>query len=125
MNKKELEEIQNKGYFKRITLNVILSIITLGIYQIFWEYKMICFHKDLVKDEQNVILQTILCAIIPFYLTYKMYKIDTDFYNEFRLKLKLKKDNYAVVAFALFPIISAFSLGIMQSNINLLNNSAN
>ena len=85
----------------------LLSIITFGIYSIYWEVK--------TKDEINSLgadIPTAWLLIVPIANIYWLYKY-AEGYSE-----KVKKDNNGILWFIVFWLISIIMPAIVQSDLN-------
>lgn len=61
---------------RNIATAIILSIVTCGIYSIYWIYTMIRDTNIVTGNEDETTLQVILCLFIPFYSLYWLYTRD-------------------------------------------------
>ena len=85
----------------------LLSIITFGIYSIYWEVK--------TKDEINSLgadIPTAWLLIVPIANIYWLYKYADAYAN------KVKKDNNGVLWFIVFWFVSIIMPAIVQSDLN-------
>ena len=107
---------------KNIATCIILSIVTIGIYGLYWVAKITDESKALAKDENSlpsggmVILLTIVtCGIYGFYWAYKIgqiqYKAEKDH------KIEDAKDN-SVMFLVLEIVFSIVGWALMQNEIN-------
>lgn len=90
-----------------IVVVYLLTIITLGIYGIYWEVK--------TKEEINSLggdIPTAWLLIVPIANIYWLYK-----YAEAYSKL-VKKDNNGVLWFIVFWLVSIIMPAIVQSDLN-------
>ena len=86
---------------------ILLSIITFGIYGIFWTVK--------TKEEINSVggqIPTAWLLIIPFVNIYFWYKYAEDF------SVNVKKDNSPILWFLLFVVISPVAMILVQIELN-------
>ena len=93
----------------RIGICLLLSIITLGIYGIYWQVKTKEELKSLGAD-----IPTAWLLIIPIANIYWTYKY-ADGYST-----KLKKDNNGVLWFLVFYFIGIITPAIVQTDLNKL-----
>lgn len=92
---------------RNIVAVYLLSIITFGIYAIYWEVK--------TKEEINSLgadIPTAWLLIIPIANIYWIYKY-AEGYSE-----KVKKDNNGVLWFIVFWLVSIIMPAIVQSDLN-------
>ncbi len=90
-----------------VVMVYVLTIITFGIYGIYWSVK--------TKDELNSLggdIPTAWLLIIPIASLYWLYK-----YSE-AYSTKLKKDNNGVLWFIVFWLIGIIMPAIVQSDLN-------
>lgn len=94
---------------RNIVLVYVFSIITLGIYAIYWMVS--------TKNEMNELgaeIPTAWLLIIPIANLYWVYKYCEGFAT------KVKKDNHPILWFLLFIIIGIIMPAIVQSELNKL-----
>ena len=92
---------------RNIVAVYLLSIITLGIYGIYWEVK--------TKDEINSLggdIPTAWLIIVPIASIYWLYKYADSFSN------KVKKDKNGILWFIVFWLIAIIMPAIVQSELN-------
>ena len=92
---------------RNIVAVYLLSIITLGIYGIYWEVK--------TKDEINSLggdIPTAWLIIVPIANIYWLYKYADSFSN------KVKKDKNDILWFIVFWLIAIIMPAIVQSELN-------
>jgi hypothetical protein len=90
-----------------VILVYVFSIITFGIYYIYWLVK--------TKGEMNSLgaqIPTAWLLIVPIANIYWFYKYAEGF------SLQVKKDNNAVLWFILFWLVSIITPAIVQSELN-------
>jgi len=90
-----------------VILVYVFSIITFGIYYIYWLVK--------TKTEMNSLgaqIPTAWLLIVPIANIYWFYKYAEGF------SLQVKKDNNAVLWFILFWLVSIITPAIVQSELN-------
>ncbi|MBQ6460815.1 DUF4234 domain-containing protein [Candidatus Saccharibacteria bacterium] len=96
-----------------IVVVYLLSIITFGIYSIYWEVK--------TKEEINSLgadIPTAWLLIIPIANIYWLYKYAEGF------STKVKKDNNGILWFILFWLIGIIMPAIVQSELNKIADGA-
>lgn len=107
---------------RSIATCIILSIVTLGIYGLYWVAKITDESKALAKDENSlptggmvVLLTIVTCGIYSFYWAYKIgqiqYKAEKD------RNLEDAKDNSAIYLI-LEILLSIVGWALMQNEIN-------
>ena len=119
LNGKNYDLLYSKGY-QSIAKNIILSIITLGVYFYIWIYRINVKMKELSDNQTNPGTSLVLYMFIPFYSIYWAYKKGQQF-NEYYLTYNKKTSDYAAV----YLLLAIFGLGIiaialMQSEINTI-----
>jgi hypothetical protein len=119
LNGQNYDLLYSKGY-QSIAKNIILSIITLGVYFYIWIYRINVKMKELSDDQTNAGTSLVLYMFIPFYSIYWAYKKGQQL-NEYYLTYNKKTSDYAVV----YLLLAIFGLGIiaialMQSEINTI-----
>lgn len=103
-----------------IVLCILLSIITLGIYSIYWMYLLVKNTRLIQKNTTSCTGEMLCLIFVPFYSLYWWYTRGE------RVKQEFKKYNYAPVgngvAYLIFAIVglSIVSMSIMQSDFNSL-----
>ena len=104
---------------RSVAMAIIFTIITCGIYAIYWEYKVWNSLYRATNRPSNagldVLLGIITCQLYSIYMMYKGGKMETEAYAMYGLP---EKDETA-----LYLILSIFGLGIislaiLQSNLN-------
>lgn len=116
---------------RSIPMAIILTIITCGIYMIYWEYKILesMYRANDLPSQAgvDVLLSIVTCGIYGLYMLYRAGKMESSAMERYNLPEK----NEA----ALYLILGIFGLGIvsfciLQSGINshladAVNNSSN
>ena len=104
---------------RSIGMAVLLSIITCGIYLIYWEYKL---WDSLYKANNqtssagvDVLLSIVTCGIYLLYMLYKAGKLESSAYALHGLPPK--DDSVLYLILGLF-VLAIVSFCILQSNIN-------
>ena len=75
----DLEKIKLKKYKSGLLRLIILNIFTLGIYKLYWIFKTTKFinQYDTLSAKRDPGMNVILCACVPFYAAYWMFKTIT------------------------------------------------
>lgn len=101
---------------------VIFSLITLGIYGLYWVAKITDDSKILAKDDSSlpsggmvVLLTIVTCGIYGFYWAYKIGQIQYKAAKEH--KIEDAKDN-SVMYLIIEIVFSIINLILMQNEIN-------
>ena len=106
---------------RSVPLAIVLSIITCGIYMIYWEYKMLdsLYRANNLPSSAgvDVLLSIVTCGIYGLYMLYRAGRMESSALSLFNLP---EKDEAA-----LYLILGIFGLGIvsfaiLQSNMNNL-----
>ena len=100
---------------KSIPMLVILSVVTCGIYYLYWLYKTTDSIKNFMNNaEINPTLELILCLFIPFYQLYLFYKCSRIIYKDMTSKVGIDNTEDASV---LLLVLSFVGLGIVSAAI--------
>ncbi|WP_302280369.1 DUF4234 domain-containing protein [Brachyspira pilosicoli] len=100
---------------KSIPMLVILSVVTCGIYYLYWLYKTTDSIKNFMNNaEINPTLELILCLFIPFYQLYWFYKYSRIIYKDMTSKVGIDNTEDASV---LLLVLSFVGLGIVSAAI--------
>lgn len=109
-----------------IVVSIILSLVTCGIYSLYWQYKqMETLNAWLGRDEYNfwmwLLLSIVTCGLYAIYIEYKMAKSITDIQQTEGLTVNTNLPLICLLL-ALFglPIVS---LAIQQNEIDAWYNS--
>jgi ABC-type dipeptide/oligopeptide/nickel transport system permease component len=104
---------------RSVGMAILLSIITCGIYLIYWEYKV---WDSLYKANNlpssagvDVLLSIVTCGIYMFYMLYKAGKMESSAMALYGLPPKDDSVLYLILGIFALAIVS---LAILQSNIN-------
>lgn len=65
--------IEPEGYVK-LWVFIVLYVITFGIYMWFWVYKTVGLFNKKTGSNDGQVQQLLLCAFVPFYTLYWLYK---------------------------------------------------
>jgi hypothetical protein len=102
--------IQNQSSVdKNIALNVILSIVTFGLYFYIWIYKIAFRIKEKKDDSQDPLVTVLLSIFIPFYTIYWIYKVSTLINDHYQ-----KRNGGEAINVSLTVLISVFSLSLVS-----------
>ena len=103
-----------------IAVNIILSIITFGIYFIIWMYRMEVRIRALKKDDSSL-TGVVLCLIfVPFYKIYWFYNREQMFVHTLRQQGQTKDDNSLVYLLLSIFGVSIIAAALMQNDFNRL-----
>jgi len=111
------------GIKRSVGMAVVLSIVTCGIYALYWLYQILSAHYRL-NDKPNgagmdIVLGIITCGIYSIYLMYKLGKLESETFQEHTSTFKDESVLYLILAiFGLSIVVYA----IAQSNLNNLPN---
>ncbi|MDQ2088060.1 DUF4234 domain-containing protein [Herbivorax sp. ANBcel31] len=110
---------------RSVGMSILLSVVTCGIYSIYWMYKvaeeMIAYNNEDGSPGLEVLLSFVTCGIYYFYWNYKMGKriydaqVNTD-------GVTASDDSVLYVLLSIFGL-GLVSVAIMQSNMNKLSGS--
>lgn len=113
---------------KNLVMNIILSLVTCGLYGLYWFVTLTEDAKEFSKDEQMqsgglaLVLTIVTCGIYGFYWAYKMGKMIEQGQKNYGLNAK---DNSI-----LYIVLQLFGLGIvgyclMQNDLNEITRAFN
>ncbi|MBQ7661299.1 MAG: DUF4234 domain-containing protein [Clostridia bacterium] len=105
---------------RKIAVCILLTIITCGLYQIYWDYLLVKNIRAIKKDESSCVGEMLCLIFVPAYSFYWWYtRANT-------VKYEFTKHSYSFNSNSvLFLILEIFRLGIfsriiMQSDFNSL-----
>lgn len=105
---------------RNIGMCIVLSIVTLGIYYIYWEYLMVKNVRCLKNDDSTCVIEMLCLILVPFYSLYWWFTRGTFVKDEFT------NHGYPVtgsgIVYLLLGIFGLFivSMAIMQNDFNSL-----
>ncbi len=105
---------------KNIALSIILSIITFGIYGIYWLSLLVKNIKIITKDTKNCKVEILCFLLIPFYSIYWLYTRGILIENEFKKSNLRSKSNGIVFLILGLLELTIVALAIIQSDFNSL-----
>ena len=105
---------------RKIGVCILLSIVTLGIYTIYWEYLLIQNTRAIQKNESSCTGELLCLVLVPFYSIYWWFT-----------RGKIVKDRFAEhgysaigneILYLIFSVIglAIVSMAIMQNDFNSL-----
>ncbi len=116
----EDEQMEGKGLDTEdnIAINIVLSIITFGIYFIVWLYRMEVRIRRMNDDDRSL-AGVVLCLIfVPFYKIYWFYNREQMFVQSLRKKGQTKDDNSLVYLLLSIFGVSLIAAALMQNDFN-------
>lgn len=100
---------------------IALSIITLGIYLIYWEYLLVKNTRAMQKDDSSCTGEMICLVLVPFYNLYWWFTRGKTVNDEFsKLGYTAKGNEIAYLVLGIFGL-DIVSAAIMQNDFNSLN----
>jgi hypothetical protein len=106
---------------RSVAMAIVFTIITCGVYGIYWLYQLLTSLYHLNKQEStagmDIVFTFITCGIYGIYLAYKIGKMEAEAYRNYGMYPKDDSIMYLVLAIFSFEIIV---WAIVQSNINNL-----
>ena len=105
---------------RKIGVCILLSIITFGIYQIYWEYLLVKNTRAIRKDQSSCTGEMLCLVFVPFYSLFWWFTRGKIVKEEF------SKHGYSAIGNEIaYLILGIFSLGIvsmaiMQNDFNSL-----
>ena len=104
---------------KSIGLCIVLSILTLGIYSLFWLYSFVKKIRLLDGDQKSFIGEYLCLILVPFYAIYWFYISSQKLYRGARAREVYLNDNKTLyLVLAIFIPIAAYA--ILQSDLNTI-----
>ena len=104
---------------RSVATAIILSIVTCGLYELFWTYKL---WDDLYRANgyrssagTDLLLSIVTCGIYYIYMQYKMGKMESEAYQKYGLGHK--DDSVLYIVLSLFGLAIVAEC-IVQSSIN-------
>ena len=105
---------------RNITYSIIFTILTFGIYGIFWNWLLLKNIRTITNDKRKCTGEMLLLTFIPFYSVYWWYKngktVKTEFQNA-DVAVFEKTWVYIILAFVMSGV---FCAAIMQKDFNSL-----
>ncbi len=111
-------------YKRKIGVCIILSIVTFGIYQIYWEYLLVKNTRAIQKNESSCTGEMLCLVLVPFYSLYWWItrgKIVKDQFSEHGYSAVGNEIAYLILC--LFGL-SIVSMAIMQNDFNSLSSES-
>ena len=109
----------NGGYYVDLVKLVILCIVTCGIYEFYWIYKVTEFTNQDGAEYRNPTNKLLLCLFVPFYFLYWIYvtckKIET-----ISAQIGVPANDVTVLALVFYFVFSPVTVVVMQNSINKL-----
>lgn len=105
---------------RRIGVCILLSIVTLGIYQIYWWYLLVENTRAIKKDDSNCTGEMLCLIFVPFYSLYWWFtrgKIVKDEFAEHGYSAIGNEIAYLILGIFRLEIVS---MAIMQHDFNSL-----
>lgn len=107
------------GYHVDVVKLIILCIVTCGIYEFYWIYKVTEFTNQDGGEYRNPTNKLLLCLFVPFYFLYWIYvtckKIET-----MSAQRGVPSNDVTVLALVFYFVFSPVTVVVMQSSINKL-----
>lgn len=109
----------NGGYYVDPIKLIILCIVTCGIYEFYWIYKVTEFTNQDGAEYRNPVNKLLLCLFVPFYFLYWIYvtckKIET-----ISAQRGVPANDVTVLAIVFYFVFSPVTVFVMQNSINKL-----
>jgi len=104
---------------RSIPLAIVFTIITCGIYMIYWEYKILdsLYKANNIPSSAgvDVLLSILTCGIYGLYMLYKAGKMETTAMQVYGMPEKDEAALYLILGIFGLAIVS---FAILQSNLN-------
>ncbi|MCL2171822.1 MAG: DUF4234 domain-containing protein [Defluviitaleaceae bacterium] len=111
---------------RNVGVSIVLSIVTCGIYMIYWWYKVLDdLYKSTNRNESagmSIILSIITCGIYGIYLYYKKGQMEAEMRKLYGHPPRDDSILYLILAIFSLQIIA---LAIVQSNLNKMVHDVN
>lgn len=106
---------------KNIVTCILLSLVTIGIYYIYWEYLLVKNIRTLRGDNSSCVGEMLCLVLVPFYALYWWYTRGEEVKRYF-----VSRSQTTTGSGVLYLILAIFGLGIvdtaiMQNDFNSLN----
>ena len=119
--KEEYTYEQAPIYSRSIPIAIILSIVTFGIYGLYWLYSLANDNNTLTHQEQPSGFKVLVLTIITlgFYELYWLYKAGERI-NEFQLERGIISDNYRSLVYLILGILgwNIIAWAFIQNDLN-------
>lgn len=105
---------------RKIGVCILLSIVTFGIYQIYWQYLLVQNTRAIQKNESNCIGEMLCLMFVPFYSLFWWFtrgNIVKDRFAEHGYSATGNEIVYLLLGIFGFSIVS---MAIMQNDFNSL-----
>ena len=109
--------VNNGGYYVDLVKLVILCIVTCGIYEFYWIYKVTEFTNQDGAEYRNPVNKLLLCLFVPFYFLYWIY-VTCKKIEVMSNQRGVPGNDVTVLAIVLYLVISLGVPAVMQSAIN-------
>lgn len=116
----------NKGTVRSIPMLIILSIVTCGIYYLYWIYKTTDEIKNFMeRDDINPALELILTLVTcNLYTLYWYYKYGKIVYLEMTKKVGIDNTEDSTILLVILDLfVAVVSCAILQDKLNTIWNS--
>ena len=105
---------------RKIGVCILLSLVTLGIYKIYWEYLLVKNIRAMQKDESSSIGEMLCLVFVPFYSLYWWFtrgKIVKEKFAEHGYSAAGNENVYLILGIFGLDIVS---MAIMQNDFNFI-----
>lgn len=94
--------------YTNIGLNIFLSIISFGLFGIFWLVNLIKSVHAVNGENKSVVVEVLLCLFLPYYTAYWFYKAGRSLANTDTIDGQKLSDNSTI-----YIILTIFGFGIV------------
>lgn len=118
-NSNKLKQTGTLPIFKKnVALCIVLSIVTVGIYLVYWQYKLVKNYRALRGDKSSCVGEFLLFTFVPFYHYYWFFTRGTAVKNMLKaMSYRTCGDGYIYLIFDVCRL-GIVSMAIMQIDFN-------
>ena len=103
---------------RNVALNIVLSLVTCGIYSLVWAYNIISDTKKVVGETDGVVGEFLLFVLVPFYSIYWFYSREKRFVEaSARYGISVEDKSIIMLVLSLFGF-GIINLALMQDDLN-------
>ena len=103
---------------RKIGVCILLSILTFGLYQIYWGYLLVKNTRAIQKDESSCTGEMLCLLFVPFYSVYWGYAKGKQMYEDSGKRGGNITDRKYIYLFMNLICMQLFTLGFIQTQLN-------